>query len=390
MAQFTESAIREMSRLADLTGAINLAQGAPDFQAPDEVKRAAEEAISHDQNQYELTMGSQELREAIAEKMLSFNRIRASADDNITVTCGSTEAIVASMIALTEVGDKVIIPEPLYESYVPSTLISGARPVHLRLTEPDYSISEESLKQAFEGRPKAIVLNTPNNPTGRVFSVNELRIVADLCEDYDVLAITDEVYENLTYDGKEHVSLATVGDMHDRTVTVSGFSKTFSVTGWRIGYAVAERRLTTAIRTIHDFLTVCAPAPLQKAAVAALRLPRSYYRDLVAAYDEKRQYALRSLTEMGFECVRPEGAYFLLADFGGLSRDDDFAFANYLVQGGGVASVPASSFYVGRESGRSKVRFTFAKKNETLVEAMARLRTKLSSKDDGRLVQENS
>ena len=378
IALFPDSAIREMSRLADLTGAINLAQGSPDFQAPLQVKRAATAAINGDLNQYQMTMGSQELREAIAAKMKSFNGIRASADDNVTVTCGSTEAVTVAMIALTEPGDSVIIPEPMYESYVPSTLISGAETIHVRLEEPGYGLVEENLKEAFSRRPKAILINTPNNPTGRVFSEDELKVVADLCEDYDVLAITDEIYEHITYDGARHVSLATLGDMHERTVTVSGMSKTFSVTGWRIGYAVAEKRLTTAIRTIHDFLTVCAPTPLQKAAVAALGLPDSYYLHLAQSYDKKRRFMIKSLTELGFCCIEPQGAYFILADFHGIRRGDDYEFADYLVREVGVAAVPASSFYTNRAAGRSKLRFTFAKKDETLQGAVDRMRAKFA------------
>ncbi|MDA4133948.1 MAG: aminotransferase class I/II-fold pyridoxal phosphate-dependent enzyme [Thaumarchaeota archaeon] len=371
---FADSAIRDMSILAEKVGAVNLAQGSPDFPAPLSVKQAAAAAIRGDHNQYEMTMGSQELREAVAAKVRSFNGISADANDGVTITCGSTEAITAAVMAFTDPGDRVIIPEPFYESYLPATILSGARAIHFRPQEPGYVLAEEELKAAFSQKPKAILLNTPNNPTGRVFTKKELGVVADLCEDYDVLAITDEIYEHIVYDGRRHVSLATIGNMHERTVTVSGLSKTFSITGWRIGYAVAEKNLTTALRTVHDYLTVCAATPLQRAAVTALALPDSYYLDLAATYDEKRLYLLKSLQELGFSCSRPEGAYYILADFGGISKLDDFAFASHLAREVGVAAVPASSFYANREAGRTKIRFTFTKKDATLREAVKRMR----------------
>ncbi|MDA4136908.1 MAG: aminotransferase class I/II-fold pyridoxal phosphate-dependent enzyme [Thaumarchaeota archaeon] len=373
---FAESAIRDMSLLADSIGAINLAQGSPDFAAPVPVKRAGAKAIMDDNNQYEMTIGSPELRGAIAAKMKRFNRVEADPDENVTVVCGSTEGIAVSMIALTDPGDRVIIPEPFYESYIPSTIISGAKAVHFRMREPDFRLAEEDLKQAFSTRPKAILLNTPNNPTGRVLSKAELRMIADLCEDYNVIAITDEIYEYIVYDGNRHISLASIGDMHERTVTISGMSKTFSITGWRIGYVVAEKRLMHAIRTIHDYSTVCAPTPLQKAATVALALPESYYQSLARTYDKKRMFLLRALEELGFDCPRPEGAYYIFADFKELSKLDDYKFAEHMARDVGVAVVPGSSFYAGREGGRTKVRFTFTKKDETLKEAVDRMREK--------------
>lgn len=377
MRLFPKSAIREMSQLAAAVGAVNLAQGAPDFPAPLSVKRAAAAAIREDLNQYEMTIGSQSLREAIAEKVQKFNGFSADPDDEITITCGSTEAITSAMIALTDPGDRVIVPEPFYESYLPATILSGAKVVHFRLHEPDYGLAEEDLKQAFSARPKVVLLNTPNNPTGRVFSRKELSLVADLCEDRDVLAITDEIYEHIIYDGRDHVSLASIGSMNERTVTVSSLSKTFSVTGWRVGYAVAEKSLTWGLRTVRDYLTVCAPTPLQRAAVTALGLPDSYYAHLANAYDKKRLYMLRSLEELGFSCFRPEGAYYILADFGRLSKQDDVAFARRLAREVGVAAVPGSSFYANREAGRSKLRFTFTKRDATLKEAVHRMRKNL-------------
>jgi aminotransferase len=377
MKLFTESAIRDMSILAESVGAVNLAQGSPDFPAPLQVKLAAAAAVKGDHNQYELTMGSLPLREAIAEKVKRFNGITADPNDEVTVTVGSTEAITAAMISLTDPGDRVIVPEPFYESYVPATILSGARAVHFRLREPDFVLAEEDLKEAFSKKPKAILLNTPNNPTGRVLTRKELKVVADLCEDYDVVAITDEIYEHIVYDGRHHISLASIGDMHGRTITVSGLSKTFSITGWRLGYAVAEGSLTSALRTVHDFLTVCAPTPLQRAALAAMALPDSYYDDLASAYDERRLYMLKSLEELGFSCLRPEGAFYVFADFSGLSDLDDFAFAEYLARKVGVAVVPASSFYARRAAGRTMVRFTFTKRHATLAEAVRRMRKNL-------------
>ncbi len=378
MKLFPESAIRDMSLLADELGAINLAQGSPDFSAPLAVKRAGATAIREDYNQYEVTIGSVELRQKLASKMRSFNNVNADPDENVTVVCGSTEGIVDAVVALTDPGDRVVIPEPFYESYIPATIISGARPVHFRMREPDFGLDEELLKEAFRSRPKAIIINTPNNPTGKVFSGEELRVVADLCSDYDVTAITDEIYEYITYDSKRHVSLASIGDMHERTVTVSGLSKTFSVTGWRLGYVVASKELTKAIRTIHDYTTVCAPTPLQRAALAALDLPESYYANLTKTYDKKRKFMLSALEELGFKFSRPEGAYYVFADFSEISNMDDYDFAEYLTRNVGVATVPGSSFYQGRAAGRTRLRLTYTKRDATLKEAVARMRKKLA------------
>jgi aspartate/methionine/tyrosine aminotransferase len=379
---FTDSVIREMTRLADVHGAINMAQGFPDFPAPSELKAAAARAVKEDYNQYEITWGSAELRAAIAEKARRFNGIRATGEDNVTVTCGATEAMVATMLALTDSNDEVIIPEPFYECYLPSAIISGARVRHVQLREPlGFKFDEEGLKRAFSGRgglkPKAIVINTPNNPTGRVFSRSELRLVADLCADHGVLAITDEIYEQIVYDGERHVSLATLGDMADSTVTISGVSKTYSVTGWRIGYTVAEKRLTDAIRKVHDFLTVCAPAPLQRAALAAYGLDESYYSKLTQSYTRKRDYLVKSLDAMGFEAMRPQGAYYILADFKAVWKGDDNSFAEHLVKDGGVATVPASSFFSTPGLGKTKVRLAFPKQDRTLREAVARMQTRI-------------
>lgn len=374
---FTDSVIRDMTRLAAIHGAINMAQGYPDFPAPAALKTAAAKAVKEDHNQYEITWGSAELRDAIAEKANRFNGIQATGEDNVTVTCGATEAMVATMLALTDSNDEVIIPEPFYECYVPSAIISGAKVRHIRPTQPSFSFDEEELKRAFSRKPKAIMVNTPNNPTGRIFSRGELKLVADLCADYGVLAITDEIYEQIVYDGQKHVSLATLGGMADSTVTISGASKTYSVTGWRIGYTVAEKRLTEAIRKVHDFLTVCAPSPLQKAALAAYSLDSSYYTRLTESYTRKRDYLLKSLEDMGFGCLKPQGAYYILADFSAVWKGDDTSFADHLVKDGGVATVPASSFFATQGLGKKQIRFAFPKQDSTLREAVKRMRKRI-------------
>jgi aminotransferase len=354
-----------------------MAQGFPDFPAPPALKAAAARAVREDYNQYEITWGSRELRAAIAEKARRFNGIKATGEDNVTVTCGATEAMVATMLALTDSSDEVIIPEPFYECYIPSAIISGARVRNVQLRGPGFRFDEEELKRAFGRKPKAVIINTPNNPTGRVFSRSELRLVADLCADHGVLAITDEIYEQIVYDGERHVSLATVGDMGDSTVTISGASKTYSVTGWRIGYTVAEKTLTDGIRKVHDFLTVCAPSPLQKAALAGFSMDDSYYTRLTRSYTRKRDYLMKSLEGLGFDCLTPQGAYYILADFSAVWKGDDVSFAQHLVKEGGVATVPASSFFATPGLGRKKVRFAFPKQDRTLREAVERMRKKI-------------
>jgi aspartate/methionine/tyrosine aminotransferase len=370
---FTESVIREMTRLADESGAINLAQGMPDFEAPPGVKGAATKAIMEDLNQYETTWGSAGLREAIAEKALRFNSIQANPETDVTVTCGSTEAMTVSIIATVDVGGEVIIPEPFYENYVPATIIAGAKPRHVKLGEKGQSFDEEELKAAFSSRTKAIIVNTPNNPSGRVLRKDELKLVADLCADYDAIAITDEIYEHIIYDGRKHISMASLDGMSDRTITISGLSKTYSVTGWRVGYAIAVKEITNAIRKVHDYTTVCAPTPFQKAGIEALNLPQSYYSGLAKEYQRRRDFVVKSLQNLGFRAASPEGAYYVLADFSSISATDDTSFARNLTKNAKVAAVPGSSFYAHREMGRSKVRFSFAKRDQTLREGMNRL-----------------
>ncbi|MBI3116076.1 MAG: aminotransferase class I/II-fold pyridoxal phosphate-dependent enzyme [Thaumarchaeota archaeon] len=367
-----------MTRLSNRHGAINLAQGFPDFSAPETLKSAAIRAIKEGYNQYEISHGSAKLRERIARKLREYNGIEADWEENITVTCGSTEAMMDTVIALTDPGDEVIVTEPFYENYVPATVISGARPKYVRLTEPDFRFDEEKLKEKFSSKTKLMIVNTPNNPSGRVFTEAELKLVADLCKDHDVTAITDEIYERIVYKGYSHLSLATLPGMAERTVTISGISKTFSVTGWRVGYAVAPRRLTEAIRKVHDYMTVCAPSPLQRAAAEGLAMPGSYYKSLRDSYERKRRFMLDSLGGMGFKCVEPQGAYYILADFTQFSKSDDFAFSNYLVRRAAVAVLPASSFYATKEAGKNMVRFSYCKRDQTLKEAVQRLKRALN------------
>ena len=367
---FTESVIREMTRLSLRHNAINLAQGFPDFPCPAELKTAACTAVNEDYNQYAITWGAKDLRTELAKRVKHYNGMDYDPETEITVTCGSTEAMMVSMLAVIQPGDEVIVPEPFYENYGPDTRISGAVPRYIHL-ENDFSINEEAWKAAFTRKSRAIIINTPNNPTGKVFSKKELRFIADLCIDHNMVAITDEIYEHILYDGKKHVSIGALDGMRDRTITIGSFSKTYSVTGWRVGYTLAGQEITARIRKIHDFLTVGAPAPLQQACVAALRLPESYYRELAQDYDRKRKILYNGLRTAGFSCELPEGAYYIFTDIAE-SGMSDVDFARHLVETAGVAAVPGSSFY--HEGGETKLRFTFSKKDETLHEACRRLK----------------
>ena len=371
--QFTESVIREMTRLCQAYGAVNLAQGFPDFDPPSAVKSAASRAIQGGYNQYSTTYGSSTLRQAIARKMWTLNRVRCSADENVTVTCGTTEGMIASLFALLDPGDEVVIFEPFYENYGPDSILSGAKCRYVSLDPPFFRIEEEGLKEAFNRKTKAVILNTPHNPTGRVLTRRELGLVRDLCEDYDSFVITDEIYEHIVYDGRQHVSIASLDGMEERTLTISGFSKTYSATGWRVGYVVATKRLTSAVRKVHDFLTVCAPTPLQEACVSALRLPGSYYQNLRADYDESRKLLLAGLEKAGFKCTVPEGAYYVWTDTSATGFKDDTKLARHLITKIGVGAVPGSSFYHNPASGRLRLRFSFSKKPETIRRAVQRL-----------------
>jgi aminotransferase len=366
---FTESVIREMTRLALKYNAINLAQGFPDFPCPLHLKNAACTAVSDDVNQYAITWGAKDLREALANRVKHYNGMDYNPETEITITCGSTEAMMTTMLAVIQPGDEVIVPEPFYENYGPDAVISGAIPRYVRL-EDDFSIDEEAWKTAFTKKSRAIILNTPNNPTGKVFTRAELRFIADLCIDHNMVAITDEIYEHILYDGKKHLSIGSLDSVRDRTITIGSFSKTYSVTGWRVGYALAGREISARLRKIHDFLTVGAPAPLQKACVAALELPESYYKELAQDYDRKRKILFNGLKNAGYSCQLPDGAYYIFTDIAE-SGMNDVDFARKLVEKAGVAAVPGSSFY--HEGGETKLRFTFSKKDETLVEACKRL-----------------
>jgi len=371
---FTESVIREMTRLALEHNAVNLAQGFPDFPAPAELLAAASRALAEGHNQYAITWGSPRLREAIAEKVRWFNGIEADPERNVTVTCGATEAMIATLLATVNPGDEVIVFEPFYENYGPDAILCGARPVYVPMPL-DGPLDLERLAAAFSDRTRAIIVNTPNNPTGRVLSREELQGIAALCVRHGAWAITDEIYEHIRYEG-EHVGLAALPGMRERTVVVSGASKTFSITGWRVGWILAPPGATAAIRKVHDFLTVGAPAPLQDAVATALdELPRGYYEQMSDAYRARRDLLCGALTRAGFRLVPPQGAYYVLADYGALADEPDPAFAVRLVKEAGVATVPASSFFRAPDPARRVVRFAFCKTEDVLAAAAERIAT---------------
>lgn len=371
---FTESVIREMTRLAAQHNALNLGQGMPDFETPAEVKDAACRAIQEDFNQYAITWGAPSLRRAIAAKAKRFNGIDCDPETQITVCCGATECMMATMLALIDPGDEVVVFQPYYENYAPDALLSGARPVWVNLRPPDWRFDPDELRKAFSSRTRAIILNTPNNPTGRVFTREELSLIAGLCQEFDAYAFADEIYEHILYVDRPHISIATLPGMLERTVTISGLSKTFSITGWRLGYCIAPPELTAGIRKVHDFLTVGAPHPLQVAGAAALALPESYYDKLQADYTRRRQIFLPYLREAGFTFADPEGAYYVLVDIAPLGASDDVAFVHHLIKDIGVAAIPGSSFHSPADLGRTRIRFMFAKRDETLHQAGERLR----------------
>jgi aspartate/methionine/tyrosine aminotransferase len=378
-ARFTESVIREMTRLALQYGAVNLSQGFPDFPAPAEIKRAAQEAIARDINQYAITWGAKSLRNAIAGKFQAWQGLPVDPEREITVCCGSTEAAMSTMLALINPGDEVVIFEPFYENYGPDAILSGATPRFVKLRAPDWTFDPDELAAAFGPATKAIILNTPNNPTGKVFERAELETIRDLCVRWNAFAITDEIYEHMLYDGAKHISLATLDGMRERTITINALSKTYSVTGWRVGWAIAAPEITSAIRKVHDFLTVGAAAPLQEAGAVALKLPASYYEKLASDYLARRDSMLEILTGAGFRCFRPRGAYYIMTDISAFGFPDDVAFAKYLVKEIGVAAVPGSSFYQHPADGRAHLRFTFCKQEKTFLTAAERL-SKLESR----------
>jgi len=376
---FTESVIREMTRIANQHGAINLAQGFPDFPMPAPMKDAACAAIHGDINQYAITWGSPALRLAIAQKYRRWYGLDVDPEKEVTVTCGATEAMAAVFLALIDPGDEVIVLEPFYENYGPDAILAGAKPVFVPLDQPDWRLDPEKLRSAFSSRTKAIVVNTPQNPSGRVFNRDEMTLIADLCKKHDAWAITDEIYEHIRYAGDHHV-MATWPGMRERTITISGLSKTFSCTGWRLGYAVAPESISTAIRKVHDFLTVGAPAPLQAAGAIGMAFDANYYNHLALDYRARRDVVVDGLREAGFRFAVPEGAYYILADFSDLSDEPDDKFARWMASEIGVAPVPGSSFYHEPALGRKLVRFAFCKKLETLhraAERLAGLRTRV-------------
>ena len=379
MEHFTESVIREMTRQAMLHGAINLSQGFPDFPAPAAVKLAAQEAVAGDVNQYAITWGAKKLRQAIARQMGVWQGIAVDPETQVTVCCGATEAMISTLLAVCNPGDEVVIFEPFYENYGPDAVLCGARPRFVKLRPPgtddgDWTFDEGELRAAFHRQTKAIIVNTPNNPTGKVFARGELELIRDLCLEFDVLAIADEIYEHILYDGVRHISIASLEGMSERTVTINALSKTYSVTGWRVGWAVAPAEIADGIRKVHDFLTVGAPAPLQDAGAVALGLPASYYEGLAEGYRARRDRLMPALVEAGFRCFRPRGAYYVMTDISGFGFADDLAFARHLVKEVGVAAVPGSSFYRDSRDGAQQVRFAFCKRNETLDAAAERLR----------------
>ena len=373
IVNFTESVIREMTRLAMHHGAINLAQGYPDFPALESLKDAAVEAIREDINQYSITWGAKPFRNAIAAKYARTYGMEFDPEREVTVCCGATEGMVASMLAVLNPGDEVVLFEPFYENYGPDTELCGATRRYVTLYQPDWTFDREELRGAFNSRTKAIVLNSPNNPTGKVFTREELEYIAGLSQEFDCLAITDEIYEHILYDGAVHIPIISLPGMRERSILVNSMSKTYSVTGWRVGWVLAPPDLTESIRKVHDFLTVGAASPLQQAGVMALSLPDDYYTHLSREYECKRNHLIHALEEAGFYCFKPKGAYYVMTDISSFGFPDDVAFVRHLIEKLGVAAVPGSSFFSRSAMGSQNVRFCFCKKYETLESAKAQL-----------------
>ena len=375
---FTESVIREMTREALKHGAVNLSQGFPDFAAPEDIKRVAMQAIADDVNQYAITWGSRDFREAIASKTRWYLGLDVDPETELTVTCGSTEGMIAAMMATVDPGEEVVVFEPFYENYAPDAILSDARPRHVPLNPPDWNFDKDELRAAFNPKTKAIIICNPNNPTGKVFTRAEMEFIADLCQEFDALCFTDEIYEHILYprEGAEiqHISMAQIDGMRDRTVIVNSMSKTYSVTGWRVGYCIAPPEITSGIRKVHDFLTVGAAAPLQVAGAYALSLPGDYYDALQSEYRRRRDLLLPMLENAGFKVYSPDGAYYIMTDISGFGFDNDVDFTRHLIREIGVACVPGSSFYSVPERGAQQVRFCFCKKDETLLLAGERLK----------------
>ncbi|MFM2125967.1 MAG: hypothetical protein RL328_2418 [Acidobacteriota bacterium] len=369
----TESVIREMSRLAAKHNAVNLAQGFPDFAAPQIIKEAAQKAIADDINQYAITWGAKPFRDAIAAKYRRHYGLDFDPEREITVTCGSTEAMIASLLAITNPGDEVIIFEPFYENFGPDTMLCQAERKFVTLHPPDWRFDKAELRKAFSPKTKAIIINSPGNPTGHVLDREQLEYIAELCQEFDAIAITDEIYEHILYDGAQHIPMMAIPGMRDRTLLINSMSKTYAVTGWRVGWVLGAPDLTQSVRKVHDFLTVGAAAPLQAAGVTALGLPDSYYTEVAEHYRDRRDRMAGMLAKAGFRCSIPKGAYYIMADISSFGRGDDVAFVQELVARVGIAAVPGSSFFSNPELGKDWIRFCFPKKNETLDEAARRL-----------------
>ena len=374
-AGLNESVIREMSRLAIQHRAVNLAQGFPDFAAPEILKQAACDAINADINQYSITWGAKPFRDAIAAKYKRHYDLDFDPEREITVVCGATEGMIAALTGVTNPGDELVVFEPFYENYGPDSVLCGCTRKLVALRPPDWSFDRDELRRAFSARTKAIIINSPNNPTGRVFNREELEFIAQLCQEFDALAVTDEIYEHILYDGAAHIPMMQLPGMRDRTILINSLSKTYSVTGWRVGWVLASPDLTDSVRKVHYFLTVGAAHPLQIAGVTALSQPEDYYTDLAAKYRERRDLLMNILDGVGFRCFRPQGAYYIMADISAFGFADDTAFARYLVEEVGVAAVPGSCFFSDPADGSHIIRFCFPKKYETLSAAADRLRT---------------
>ena len=375
--RFKESVIREMSRKAARLQAINLAQGFPDFPAPADIKQAACGAIEADINQYAVTWGAKNFRDAIAAKTKWHLGLEIDPETEVVVTCGATEGMIAAMMAIVDPGEEVIVFEPFYENYWPDTILSDAAIRYVTMHPPEWNFNPDELRAAFNEKTKAIIINTPHNPTGKVFSHEDLRLIADLCIEYDVIALTDEIYEHILYPDPardvRHISIATLDGMRDRTITINSLSKTYAVTGWRVGYAFGAPDLIHGMRQVHDFLTVGAAAPLQEAGAYALARPPEYYDHLQKDYRRRRDFLLGVLEEVGFKCHKPDGAYYILTDITDFGFVDELAFTDHLISDIGVAVVPGSSFYRNPQMGAHHVRFCFCKKDETLHAAAERL-----------------
>jgi aspartate/methionine/tyrosine aminotransferase len=371
LAGLKESTIREMTRLALAHQAINLSQGFPDFDPPQEVLNAAIEALQSGYNQYSITWGSPRLRGQIAAQYKKRYGMELNPETDITITCGVTEAIIAALMGVINTGDRVIILDPSHENYIAGVTFAGGEPIWVPMPPPHYDLDEDKLRTAFAQQPRAIILNTPHNPTGKVFSRETMELITQLCIEHDTIAITDEIYEHIIYDGRQHIPIATLPGMAERTITTSGITKTYATTGWRVAWAIAPPALSNPLRTVHDFLTICAPAPLQEAAAFALTLPNAYYDELIRAYHLRRDKMMAVLEETGFRATSPEGAYYVMVDYSAIQPNmDDVTFAQWLTTEKRVAVVPGSSFYRGNPAvGRGTVRFAFSKKLETLEEA---------------------